>query len=124
VNHVPILVYDGDCAFCSASVRFGRRLLRTSARWEPWQFLDLAALGITAEQAREAVQWVAPDGSVSAGPVAIAELLRSSGRGWAVAGWILRRPPVVWLAWPAYRLIARNRHRLPGGTPACAVRTT
>ena len=32
------------------------------------------------------------------------------------------QPPLRWLAPYLYRLIARNRHRLPGGTPACAIR--
>ncbi len=40
---------------------------------------------------------------------------------WAVAGRILLAPPVSWVAPLGYRLVARYRHRLPGGTPACKV---
>ena len=46
----PVLVYDGDCAFCSTSARFAARWLRRSPAdyaIEPWQRLDLAALGLT-----------------------------------------------------------------------------
>ena len=121
VNRDPILVYDGDCAFCSASVRLGQRVLTTPARWMPWQFLDLGALGLTREQAVEAVQWVATDGTVTSGPRAIAALLRSAGGAWPLVGRILALPGVLWLAGLVYRWIARNRYRLPGGTPACAV---
>jgi hypothetical protein len=32
-------------------------------------------------------------------------------------------PPVSWLAAGVYSLVAANRMRLPGGTPACAVQT-
>jgi len=28
---------------------------------------------------------------------------------------------VLWAAWPMYRWIARNRHRLPGGTATCSL---
>jgi predicted DCC family thiol-disulfide oxidoreductase YuxK len=34
---------------------------------------------------------------------------------------VLAAPPVSALAWPIYRWIARNRHRLPGGTAACSL---
>jgi predicted DCC family thiol-disulfide oxidoreductase YuxK len=34
-------------------------------------------------------------------------------------GWILQAPPLSWLADAAYAILARLRHVLPGGTPAC-----
>ena len=46
----PVLVFDGDCAFCSTSARFvSERLRRSPADYavEPWQRLDLDALGLT-----------------------------------------------------------------------------
>lgn len=67
------------------------------------------------------MQWVAPGEPVLAGPDAIAALLRSSNAFWRPFGWVLKLRPVLAIAWPLYRLIARNRHRLPGGTAACAV---
>jgi predicted DCC family thiol-disulfide oxidoreductase YuxK len=119
----PTFVYDGDCAFCTMCAEFIERRVPTPARVLPWQFADLDALGLTAAQCEDAVQWVNPaTGTVAAGPDAIAELLRSSHRAWRPAGALLRLRPVRVLAWPAYRWVARNRHRLPGGTAACAVR--
>jgi predicted DCC family thiol-disulfide oxidoreductase YuxK len=122
----PTFVYDGDCAFCSACVRFIERRIHTPARVEAWQRLDLASLGLTADRCADAVQWVGVDGEVAAGPAAIARLLRQAGGPsgrlvWRPAGAILAARPVLSLAWPAYRLVARNRHRLPGGTAACAL---
>ncbi|MEV4623162.1 DUF393 domain-containing protein [Asanoa sp. NPDC049573] len=114
-------VYDGDCAFCTMCARFIERRIRTSAVVVPWQFTDLDALGLTRAQAVEAVQWVPTTGETAAGPVAIARLLRSSGPMWRAAGRLLDLPPVTALAWPVYRWVARNRHRLPGGTAACAI---
>ncbi|MEV6526813.1 DUF393 domain-containing protein [Longispora sp. NPDC051575] len=114
-------VYDGDCAFCTTCAQFVQRRIPTRARIVPWQFTDLAALGVTREQAESAVQWIDGHGVVSAGPVGIARLLRDAGGPWRPLGWLLGLPPVLWLAWPLYRLIARNRHRMPGGTPACSL---
>jgi predicted DCC family thiol-disulfide oxidoreductase YuxK len=113
-------VYDGDCAFCTACARFVERRVPTPSRVVPWQFADLAALGLTADQCERAVQWVdGPPPAAAAGPEAIARLLRSSPSHWRVAGWMLDLPPVRALAWPVYRWVARNRHRMPGGTAAC-----
>ncbi|MGY0005494.1 thiol-disulfide oxidoreductase DCC family protein [Micromonospora sp. I033] len=114
-------VYDGDCAFCTRCARVIERWIPTRARVLPWQFADLDALGLTAAECEEAVQWVGGDGVRAAGPDAIARLLGDSNPMWRIAGAGLRLPPVRAAAWPAYRWVARNRHRLPGGTAACAV---
>jgi predicted DCC family thiol-disulfide oxidoreductase YuxK len=113
-------VYDGDCAFCSTCARFIQRRIPTPAAVVAWQRTDLAALGLTADECEEAVQWVAP-GRRGSGPDAIAWLLLSAGSIWRLPGWLLRLPPARWVAWPAYRWVARNRHRLPGGTATCSL---
>ncbi|HLM65433.1 MAG TPA: DCC1-like thiol-disulfide oxidoreductase family protein [Acidimicrobiales bacterium] len=115
----PVFLFDGDCAFCSQCARFIERRIPTGADVEPWQFADLAALGVTQAEAEEAVQWIAPDGTVAAGPEAIARLLVDAGSFWRPLGRLLDLRPMRWAAWPVYRLVSRNRHRLPGGTPAC-----
>ncbi|MFF0099849.1 thiol-disulfide oxidoreductase DCC family protein [Micromonospora sp. NPDC005257] len=114
-------VYDGDCAFCTSCAQFIERRVPTGARVVPWQFADLAALGLTEAECEEAVQWVGAAGSRAAGPDAVARLLGDSGPLWRFAGAGLRLAPVRAAAWPAYRWVARNRHRMPGGTAACAL---
>jgi predicted DCC family thiol-disulfide oxidoreductase YuxK len=115
-------LYDGDCSFCSSCVRFIERFIPTTATLTPWQFADLDALGVSAEAAGDAVQWIEPGRPVLAGPAGIARLLRTSGRvGWRPLGMVLALRPVTALAWPVYRWVSRNRHRLPGGTAACAL---
>jgi predicted DCC family thiol-disulfide oxidoreductase YuxK len=114
-------VFDGDCSFCTACANFVTRWIPTRAEVVPWQRADLAALGLTREAALQAVQWVDPGHTPVAGPEAIGALLRSSRWYWKPFGWILALPPVRAAAWPLYRLIARNRHRMPGGTAACAL---
>jgi predicted DCC family thiol-disulfide oxidoreductase YuxK len=118
----PVFLYDGDCAFCSSCARFIERHIPTSAEVTPWQFADLEALGVSQDEAEAAVQWIEPrlDRAVrAAGPAAVARLLVDAGSCWRTLGWLLDRRPVRWIAGPTYGLIARNRHRLPGGTAAC-----
>jgi predicted DCC family thiol-disulfide oxidoreductase YuxK len=119
---VPLLVYDGDCSFCSSSAHW------IAARWQgpeqavAWQQLgavQLESLGLSLDDVRCAAWWVDRGGRAWRGHVAIALALRAA-RGWpSVVGRVLLVPPFRWLAAGAYPLIARWRHRLPGGTPAC-----
>jgi predicted DCC family thiol-disulfide oxidoreductase YuxK len=115
----PVLVYDGDCGFCTTCAGLLERI-GPDAEIVAWQLTDLAGLGITEKQAADAVQWVGHDGSVRSGHEAIAAVLGSAGRLWRVLGRALLMPGVSRLAARAYRLTADNRYRLPGGTPACA----
>ncbi|MEU6169594.1 thiol-disulfide oxidoreductase DCC family protein [Streptomyces tanashiensis] len=117
----PVLVFDGDCGFCTTSVRFAERHVRPRCETTPWQFADLDALGITAARAAHEVLWVTPGGVVYGGAQAVAKALLSAGGGWSLAGALLTLPPVRWVAHGVYRLVAVNRHRMPGGTAACAV---
>jgi predicted DCC family thiol-disulfide oxidoreductase YuxK len=125
----PVLLYDGDCAFCSSSVRFAERYFHAS-RWEavPFQFADLDALSVfsggqvTAERAEHEVLWITPDRRVYGGAQAAARLLLRTRRPlWSALGALLTLPPVRQAAAGVYRLIAVNRQRMPGGTPACAL---
>jgi predicted DCC family thiol-disulfide oxidoreductase YuxK len=125
----PVFLYDGDCSFCSTCADFIERRIPTGADVKPWQFVDLDALGVTQAEAEEAVIWVpaagsgadGPGGETKAGPEAIARLLVEAGSFWRPLGWVLDFAPVRWVAWPVYRLVSRNRHRLPGGTAACSL---
>jgi predicted DCC family thiol-disulfide oxidoreductase YuxK len=118
------MVFDGDCAFCSSSVRWAERHLGAPVEFTPWQELDLEALGLTQQQVEHAVQWLpAPDrrGVVRSGAGAVGRLLLCSRWPWRGLALFALVPPFSWVAALAYRVIAANRHRLPGGTPACAM---
>lgn len=115
----PVFLYDGDCAFCTSCARVLERI-EPETEIVAWQHADLAELGITAEQAADAVQWIHIDGTVRSGHEAIAATLKTAGRSWKFAGRVMLLPGTSWTAAKIYRLVADNRHRLPGGTPACA----
>ncbi|MFT3716084.1 MAG: DUF393 domain-containing protein [Gordonia sp. (in: high G+C Gram-positive bacteria)] len=112
-----LLVYDGDCAFCSSCERWIAR--RVPVTTVPYQRADLAALGLSTADAEQSI-WVFDGDDVTSGADAAAALLRHADTGgWRVAGRVLALPGIRSAARPAYRLVARNRHRMPGGTPAC-----
>jgi predicted DCC family thiol-disulfide oxidoreductase YuxK len=115
----PLLVFDGDCGFCTSAVEFVRGHLRPGADIEPWQHLDLTALGLTQVGCEQAVQYRDRDGRWSSGGRAVAEVLRESRVPWSWLGVAAKLPGLRRLVDLAYRVIAANRHRLPGGTPAC-----
>jgi len=114
----PLLVYDGDCAFCSSCARALERI-GPAAAVVPWQHTDLEPLGLNPAQAEAAVQWVGVDGGIRSGHEAIAAALAGAGQPWRALGWAMLLPGISALAAGVYRLVAANRQRLPGGTPAC-----
>jgi AcrR family transcriptional regulator len=112
-------VFDGDCAFCTSCARLAEKRIRSEAVIVAWQFADLAELGVTKEQAADAVQWVGVDGAVHSGHEAVAAMLISAGPISRLIGRLLILPGIASVSARAYALVAANRHRLPGGTPAC-----
>lgn len=117
----PLLVFDGDCAFCTTWTNRLRDALPVFPDAQPWQWLDLDALGLSHDDVTN-YAWVLAGGRRFRGHLAFSALLRMQPRiSLRFAGWLLATPPVSWAAAVGYHLIARFRHRLPGGTPACAL---
>lgn len=116
----PVLVYDGECGFCTRAAGLARRL-PVAMDVVAWQLADLTALGVTPAAAAEAVQWVERDNRSCSGHRAIAAMFGASGRPWSWLGRLMLLPGVSWLAGAVYHWVSVNRHRLPGGTPACSL---
>ena len=117
----PLMIFDGDCAFCTTSANFMRRRIRPRCDIEPWQRTDIEAFGLTPAECTTAVQFVTADRRVYSGSRAVMQMLRVAPQPWAALGVIGDAPGVAWVADRVYRWIALNRDRLPGGTPACAM---
>lgn len=117
----PLLVFDGDCAFCTTWVNRLRGVLPRFPEAVPYQWIDHAELGLDEHDVTRYVWYVGATRQL-AGHLALSALLRAQrGPWWRFAGWILATPPFSWLAALGYRFVSRFRHRLPGGTPACAL---
>jgi predicted DCC family thiol-disulfide oxidoreductase YuxK len=117
----PLLIYDGDCGFCTSSAGFIGRRIPTSAEIVAFQSTDLDAIGTTGERAAHEVLWADWHGDVFGGAQAVAKLLMDAGGAWWPLGALVRVPPFRWVAHGLYRLVAANRHRMPGRTAACGI---
>jgi predicted DCC family thiol-disulfide oxidoreductase YuxK len=115
----PILVFDGDCGFCTTVARHFERRSRATITIVPWQRADLSLFGLTPHRAAEQV-YLVRDRQLFAGAECFAELMNIQGDWFhRTVARIMRAPGLRRVfAW-GYRIVARNRHRLPGGTPAC-----
>jgi predicted DCC family thiol-disulfide oxidoreductase YuxK len=116
-----LLVFDGDCAFCTTWVRRLERVLQRFPDAQPWQWLDLGELDLSQDDVTRYV-WLIVGERRFRGHAAFAALLRMQDR-WSIrfVGRLLVAAPFSWAAALGYSLIARFRHRLPGGTAACAM---
>lgn len=116
-----LFVFDGDCAFCTTWTNRLRDSLPVFPEAQPWQWLDLEPLGLSLDDVTNFAWYLAGDRRFR-GHLAFSALLRIQPRWWLrFAGHLLATPPFSWAAAIGYALIARFRHRLPGGTPACAM---
>lgn len=111
------LIYDGDCAFCQKSADWGTKRLGFFPALVPSKSVHPASYGLSATDVASRI-WLI-DGNERFG-------------GHKAAAWILRRQPKLLWRWLAllvatplgqlgYWLVAKNRHRLPGSTPECAI---
>ena len=114
-----MLIYDGDCGFCTATANWVDERPRADFDVQPWQAVDLDAHGLTVDDVASAAYWVDASGELHRGHRAVAATLRALGGPWALLGRALTVPPLSWLAAVGYRIVAANRHRLPGAT--CAI---
>ena len=117
----PLLVFDGDCAFCSTWVRRLQDWLPRFPEAQPYQWLDLEQLGLSEHDVTH-YAWYLTESHQYGGHLCFSALLRAQPFvSYRFAGWLIATPPFSWVASVGYTLVARYRHLLPGGTPACAL---
>ena len=122
-----LLVFDGDCAFCTTWVNRLEAVLPVFPRTTPWQWIELDDYALTRDDVDRFAWVITPSnegrpGHQYAGHLALSALLRMQPViGLRFLGHLLATPPFSLAAALGYRVIAANRSRLPGGTPACAL---
>ncbi|MBW4029921.1 MAG: DUF393 domain-containing protein [Acidobacteria bacterium] len=115
-------MFDGDCAVCTRSAQWVER------RWRAPAPRAVSSQRVNAEWPRlatpsseemdQSLWWI--DGPRRyAGAAAVARALMATSLPWRLLGTALVVPPMSWIATPAYSLVARHRHRLPGASDAC-----
>jgi predicted DCC family thiol-disulfide oxidoreductase YuxK len=115
-----VLIFDGECGFCTWAARWVERRLPRGTGIMPYQRVpDPSAYGLTGEEIAGAAYWIDARGRPHRGHLAAAETFRAIGGAWATIGSLIGEPPISWLAAGFYEVVSRNRHRLPGSVPAC-----
>ena len=107
----PLLVFDGDCNFCTLWVRRWQQMTGDSMDYLPAQDPRIAAQfpEIPREQFDTAVQLIESDGSVYSGAEAVFRALaHSPSRQWPLRCYEKSPSFVVVTEW-AYGLVAENR---------------
>ena len=113
----PMLLVDGDCGFCMRAA--GWLAQRTSGlTLTTLQSVDVVALGLDPVAVSARLHAVTGR-DVRVGAAAVAVGLRCGSWPMRAAAAVLDAPGVRVLAQWGYDVVARNRHRLPGGTAAC-----
>ncbi len=119
-----LLIFDGDCGFCTTVAGWTARRFRHDERAEAWQHLDAEVLehhGLSQRDVQDAAWWVDDSGLRERGHRAVGQALHADGGLFKVLSLLILNPPTSWIASVIYKLVVRWRYKLPGGTPACRV---
>ncbi|MET3987103.1 DCC1-like thiol-disulfide oxidoreductase family protein [Streptomyces sp. PvR034] len=118
----PVLAFDGDCGFCQASVNWIAAAARPAIEAVPWQFLPENITAPHLERLDREVLLLQDGRILAGGAQALAAYAGHSPlRHYRLVAAALGLPGIRGSARLGYRVVARNRHRMPGGTGACAV---
>jgi predicted DCC family thiol-disulfide oxidoreductase YuxK len=114
-----VLIYDGDCAFCTLWVNRLRSWLPAFPETKTSQSVSLDDYALSAEDVAK-YAWYVTRTHQYAGHLAASALLRAQPvLGLRLLGVLIATPPISWIAALVYSFVSRFRHTLPGGTPSC-----
>jgi predicted DCC family thiol-disulfide oxidoreductase YuxK len=100
----PLLVFDGDCHFCSRWIRRWRQITGDAVDYLPFQDEQIAARfpEIPRRQFEKSVQLLAPDGAVFSGAEAIFRTLAQNPKR--------KRPLRLYETWPLFARLAESAY--------------
>lgn len=114
---LPVVIFDGECGFCTLCVRAARAYLRVRVIAVPYQVLSLSPNAL--EQVSSSVYFLPAHGPACNASAAVAGILDTSPLPLKPLTSLIRSNPRLFDR--AYFALARNRSRiprLPGSTPA------
>jgi predicted DCC family thiol-disulfide oxidoreductase YuxK len=102
-----LLLWDGDCGFCSSMVGKMKRIARRPFAETPYQFVKTQLPEPILRWSNRQAHWIDSEGRVTGGSGAFVELLDQSGRPFWAA--LLSSAPLRPFLWLGYRFVAANR---------------
>lgn len=118
MSDAPLLVFDGNCGFCTRALGWLRLVDRRRViESVPYQRPGVPeSLGLTEAKCADSVRWRGSDGEQASGAEAVsASLAVALDARWPRG--LYRHTSGIQQR--LYRWVATNRHRLPGVTPWC-----
>lgn len=76
----PVMLYDGDCGFCTRWIERWRKLTGEVITYEPYQKALKDFPQLTETECRRAVQLVCADGALYSGAHAVFQVLAAAGK--------------------------------------------
>lgn len=93
--------------------------MKNAPEMQPHQFLELSKYGTSTQECDKALHFVSASGQIYIAHEAVRQLFFAAGWPWKILGALMRIPGIYGASAIGYRLVANNRHKLPGGTPTC-----
>jgi predicted DCC family thiol-disulfide oxidoreductase YuxK len=104
----PLLVYDGDCKFCTYWVNYWHKLTGDSVSYKPYQQVATLYPEIPIAEYRRAVQYITPDREISSGAEASFKTVSHGGKNI----WLLlykKLPGFAFISEKAYSFVSKHR---------------
>jgi predicted DCC family thiol-disulfide oxidoreductase YuxK len=116
--HLPLVLYDGACVFCTAQAARVTRISGGRIAVRPLQGALADVPWVDPDEAVKALHLVDRDGRSYAGAAAVVRLLRLTRPVLGALVLPYHLPGVRWLAERAYAFVANRRYAIAGRTDA------
>ena len=105
----PLLIYDGECGFCTYWARYWQKLTGNSVQYKPYQEIAEQYPSIPIKEFQRAVQYVSPEGKISsAAEASFLTLSHAHGKSFWLS--LYRRlPGFAFISEKAYTFISTHR---------------
>lgn len=125
ISNTALLITDGECGFCQNSAELLARYFAGDWLNQPSQNVDYKKYGLTEQDVLDRVWFIQFDGDSIrkwGGAQAVAKLLLSQPKFWIKPIAVLAFVPVFrQMADLLYKIISKNRGKLPGASAACEI---
>lgn len=115
----PVLLFDGDCSFCTTSINLIKKYAKNSVHIIPYQKVNLKEYGLDENYCERYIHFICQNKNKYTGAKAFSEFFRYCGFRGRVLGSVIRFFEIFKLSTLIYSIISKFRHKLPGGTPEC-----